>query len=226
LETYIYEGEYTVPAYVVGESAPEATTTSRELVDYSFSKTYTSSDSIMYRGETITAPVSSAYSYTFVGSFFLSVLPQNCYFLGWDSKRNCAAFWYNVTPNLDDYEWNNQTGVICANFNNATLIHKATGLNDPARWKFTAVSSDDLKVASAGAPKKYDMSYGGSINMAIDDPENPLAEDFGNQEVLSIDEIQSLDTKSVWYNVSGQKLNGRPTQSGVYIMNGKKYVVK
>ena len=26
--------------------------------------------------------------------------------------------------------------------------------------------------------------------------------------------------------VNGQKLNGRPTQSGVYIMNGKKYVVK
>ena len=175
----------------------------------------------------ITAPVSSAYSYTFVGSFFLSVLPQYCYFLGWDSNKNCAAFWYNVTPNLDDYEWNNQTGVICANFNNATLIHKATGLNDPARWKFTAVSSDDLVgVSSAGAPKRYDMSYGGSINMAINDPENPLAEDFGNQEVLSIDEIQSLDTKSVWYNVSGQKLNGRPTQSGVYIMNGKKYVVK
>ena len=227
LETYIYEGEYTVPAYVVGESAPEGITTSRELVDYSFSNTYTSSDEIMYRGQMITAPVSSAYSYTFVGSFFLSVLPQYCYFLGWDSKRNCAAFWYNVTPKLDDYEWNNQTGVICANFNNNTLIHKATGLNDPARWQFIAVSSDDLKVASsAGAPKRYDMSYGGSINMAINDPENPLAEDFGNQEVLSIDEIQSIDAKSVWYNVSGQKLNGRPTQSGVYIMNGKKYVVK
>lgn len=227
LETYIYEGEYTVPAYVVGTTT-EGTTTSRKLEDYSYTNTYTSDDEIMYRGQTITAPVSSEYSYTFVGSFFLSVLPQNCYFLGWDSNRNCAAFWYNVTPNLDDYEWNNQTGVICANFNNTTtLIHKATGLNDPARWKFTVSDGDDLKVASsAGAPKKYDMSYGGSINMAIDDPENPLAEDFGNQEVLSIDEIQSLDTKSVWYNVSGQKLNGRPTQSGVYIMNGKKYVVK
>lgn len=226
LETYIYQGEYTVPAYVVGTTT-EGITDSRLLTDYSYSNTYTSSDEIMYRGQTITAPVSSVYSYTFVGSFFLSVLPQYCYFLGWDSKRNCAAFWYNVTPKLDDYEWNNQTGVICANFNNATLIHKATGLNDPARWKFTAVSSDDLVgVSSAGAPKKYDMSYGGSINMAIDDPENPLAEDFGNQEVLSIDEIQSLDAKSVWYNVSGQKLNGRPTQSGVYIMNGKKYVVK
>ena len=226
LETYIYQGEYTVPAYVVGTTT-EGTTTSRKLEDYSYTNTYTSNDEIMYGGQPINAPVSSEYSYTFVGSFFLSVLPQYCYFLGWDSKRNCAAFWYNVTPNLDDYEWNNQTGVICANFNNATLIHKATGLNDPARWKFTAVSTDDLKVASsAGAPKKYDMSYGGSINMAINDPENPLAEDFGNQEVLSIDEIQSLDTKSVWYNVSGQKLNGRPTQSGVYIMNGKKYVVK
>ena len=65
-----------------------------------------------------------------------------------------------------------------------------------------------------------------SFSIAPDGNEEPIGEDFGNQEVLSIDEIQSIDAKSVWYNVSGQKLNGRPTQSGVYIMNGKKYVVK
>ena len=69
------------------------------------------------------------------------------------------------------------------------------------------------------------MGYGASMNLVPVD-EDPLAEDFGDQNVLSIDEIQSLDVKGEWYNVNGQKLSGKPTQSGVYIMGNKKYVVK
>ena len=228
LETYIYEGEYTVPAYVVGTNAPEATVDSRTFSHYYYNMTYNSADQIMYGGQEVQARVSNDFSYTFVGSFFKSVLPQYCYFLGWDSKKGCAAFWYNKVPKLDKQEWNNQTGIILANFNHATTIDPATSLADPARWiiKAPANSSDDLLTTLAGAPRNYGMTYGGAINILVDDSENPLAEDFGDQDVLSIDEIQSLDAKSVWYNVSGQKLNGRPTQSGVYIMNGKKYVVK
>lgn len=234
LETYIYKGEYTVPAYVVGEGASETTLDSREFEHYGdYSKTYYSANPITYGGKEVYARVSADFSYTFVGSFFLSVLPHDCYFLGWDPKLNGgkggAAFWYNKVPKLDKQEWNNQTGVICANFDRTgTLIHHATSLKDPARWIFAASSnkSDDLFGAAASAPKNYGMGSGGAIQIVIDDSENPLAEDFGDQDVLSIDEIQSLDAKSVWYNVNGQKLNGRPTQSGVYIMNGKKYVVK
>ena len=29
-----------------------------------------------------------------------------------------------------------------------------------------------------------------------------------------------------WYNMNGQKLNGRPTSSGIYVVNGKKVVIK
>ena len=230
LETYIYKGQYTVPAYVVGTNAPEATVTQKTFEHYGdYRKTYYSANPIKYDGEDITAQISDAYSYTFVGSFFLSVLPHDCYFLGWDSKKNCAAFWYNKVPKLDKQEWNNQTGVICANFDRTgTLIHRATSLSDPARWIFAASSneSDNLLGTASSAPKNYGMGSGGAITILVDDSENPLAEDFGDQDVLSIDEIQSLNAKSVWYNVNGQKLNGRPTQSGVYIMNGKKYVVK
>lgn len=229
LETYIYKGEYTVPAYVVGTNAPEETVAERRFDHYgNYSKTYYSANKIKYEGQEVEAGISSQYSYTFIGSFFKSVLPHDCYFLGWDNVRQRAAFWYNKTPKLDAQEWNNQTGIICANFDRlGTLIDPATSLNDPARWIFATESndSDNLLGIASSAPKSYGMGYGGAINI-VNDPENPLAEDFGDQEVLSIDEIQSLDANSVWYNVSGQKLNGRPTQSGVYIMNGKKYVVK
>ena len=29
-----------------------------------------------------------------------------------------------------------------------------------------------------------------------------------------------------WYNMNGQKLNGRPTANGIYVVNGKKFIVK
>jgi hypothetical protein len=29
-----------------------------------------------------------------------------------------------------------------------------------------------------------------------------------------------------WYTVAGVKLNGKPSQNGVYIFNGKKQVIK
>ena len=35
-----------------------------------------------------------------------------------------------------------------------------------------------------------------------------------------------MDGSAEWYNLNGQKLNGKPTSSGLYIINGKKVLVK
>lgn len=37
---------------------------------------------------------------------------------------------------------------------------------------------------------------------------------------------QTENTDNRWYNINGQVLNGQPTQKGIYINNGKKYIVK
>ncbi len=235
----IYKGMYTVPAYVVGESSTvtENTTPRRTLEMKDGSKfTYDSTDkTIKYHGKDVPYSISQDFTYTFVGTFYKSVMPQYCYFLGWDSEKNRAAFWYSRVQDKTGWNWNNETGVICPNFNTNLPIHAATGLDDPARWilapKNTVndqknIKCDDFVVGTqASNAKQYTMDYGATMNLASVD-EEPLAEDFGDQEVLSIDEIQSLDVKGEWYNVNGQKLNGRPTQSGVYIMGHKKYVVK
>ena len=239
----IYNGMYTVPAYVVGESSTvtENTTPRRTLEMKDGSKfTYDSTDkTIKYHGKDVSYSISEDFTYTFVGTFYKNVMPQYCYFLGWDSSLNNgkggAAFWYSRVQDTSGWNWNNETGVICPNFNTDLQIHGATGLNDPARWilrtKADAQNPADIKCddftvgAAASNAKQYTMDYGATMNLVSVD-EDPLAEDFGDQEVLSIDEIQSLDVKGEWYNVSGQKLNGRPTQSGVYIMGHKKYVVK
>jgi hypothetical protein len=237
----VYNGIYTVPAYVVGESndVTENTLADGETKEIRMKDGTTFSYSngwIDYRGQNVSYRVSKDFTYSFVGTFYKNVMPQYCYFLGWDSKKNQAAFWYSRVQDESGWNWNNETGVICPNFNTDLEIHAATAVEDPARWILRTkadaqhptvdIQCDDFTVgAAASHAKQYTMGYGASMNLASVD-EEPLAEDFGDQEVLSIDEIQSLDAKSVWYNVNGQKLNGRPTQSGVYIMGHKKYVVK
>lgn len=44
-------------------------------------------------------------------------------------------------------------------------------------------------------------------------------------EQIAIEDLTDSDD-AVYYNVSGQKLNGKPTQKGIYICNGKKFYVK
>lgn len=217
LESYIYKGEYTVPAYVVGNNSEEATTNSRTFEMYGdYSKTY-SSGLIDYRGGKKQASVSSSFHYTFVGSFFNSVLPQYCYFLGWDNENNCAAFWYNSVTDLTSQNWNVQTGIICPNFDKSTLIHKATSLSDPARWKITAVADDKLIGVSSSA-NNYTMDFGGIAP----------SESTGIEEVTATTMVNVND--GIVYNINGQvvRTDGslQDLSKGVYIVNGKKYVVK
>ena len=55
--------------------------------------------------------------------------------------------------------------------------------------------------------------------------------DFGNGETTSISEelrvkSEEFATVTEWYTLDGRKLQGQPTQKGVYIVNGKKTVIK
>lgn len=44
----------------------------------------------------------------------------------------------------------------------------------------------------------------------------------GVNEVIGVKEVND----GSWYDLNGRKLNGMPTKKGVYILNGKKVVVK
>ena len=55
--------------------------------------------------------------------------------------------------------------------------------------------------------------------------------DFGDGMATSISEelrvkSEKFATATGWYTLDGHKLNGRPTAKGVYIVNGKKVVIK
>ena len=50
--------------------------------------------------------------------------------------------------------------------------------------------------------------------------------EFDATGIVSIDNSPSTTGNDVWFTLSGVRLNGKPTKAGVYIVNGKKVVIK
>ena len=222
----IYKGIYTVPAYVVnnvtGDFAEGVVDTKTITMEDGYSHTY-NSGTLKYNGANCSMKISSEFTYSFVGSFYLSLMPQFSYFLGWDSKNDCAAFWYNAYPDTRNYTWNNETGIICANWlsDPPKRISMATGVGDPARWKASGqqgavtVSADGFK--SQEEAKSYVMDFGGDIFADVSDA--IVIQEIESADVLS--QIGVYTTNGVYLGTSVKGL-----AKGVYVVNGKKYVVK
>ena len=52
---------------------------------------------------------------------------------------------------------------------------------------------------------------------------------FGDSEttgILSTKNLTNYTNSDAWYDLSGRRLNGKPTQKGLYINNGRKVVIK
>ena len=225
----IYKGEYQVPAYVINNTAGEGTQDSKEITmnegpSFNYTKSTTDNPFTFKNKEYTDMMVSSEYSYTFVGSLYQSVMPQFSYFLGWDSSKNRAAFWYNKVQDASKLTWNNGTGVICPNWK---LEHKITpAKTEPslraAQWDAvvgTDITSDDIKGSVVGAKGFMDMEFGNSMLLSFED-------EFGI--ATSVQELHNTSIDETVYDIHGVKVGTslRGLAKGVYIMNGKKFVVK
>lgn len=229
----IYDGIYTVPSYVVGlgeegagteavESTGEKTITNKDGSSFTY-KDSEHGGKLIYGGKEVSYKISSKNTYSFVGSFYKSLMPQYCYFLGWDSNKNCATFWYSAVQDKSGWNWNNETGIICPNFPTGTKISSATGFNDPARWKIagadgTILQPDDITMPTPSGAKNYTMDFGATNYFDMD-------EATGIKEVVPT--TTNSETINV-YNVNGVFMGNsvEGLAKGIYIVNGKKYVVK
>jgi hypothetical protein len=251
-KTLIYNGEYTVPAYVINNvtgSKHEDTNRDESVTitmndgssfTYPAMNSDTEDEQFAFKDGHFKMEISSDFTYTFVGTLYKSIMPQYCYFLGWDSSAQKAAFWFNRVPDTRNYNWNNETGIICANW---SLTHEITpadpGLFIPARWVASAskdlsatadIYCDDFGLKSntqQSSSKGYmTMTFGNSMNVKLDDnnQEDVVSDDAGIPD--AIQNYKASNKEAVWYNVNGQKLSRKPTINGVYIQNGNKYVVK
>lgn len=235
----IYDGEYTVPAYVVGlgkdGAGTEAIDEDGELViqnsdgsTFTYQNSTKSGKKLKYGKQEVEYEISADFKYTFVGSLYKSLMPQYCYFLGWNSKKNCAAFWYSAVQDQTGWNWNNETGIICPNFNTSTKISSATSFNDPARWKIadkdgTTLRPDDINMPTGvSGAKSYTMDFGATNFFDIE-------EKLGIATVINVlpQQIQGMEPNAI-YSLNGTYM-GTSTSGlakGVYIKNGKKLVVK
>ena len=228
----VYNGEYTVPAYVVGYDAAgavsEATTDSKTITNKDGSSFTYKSGTIKYNGKNVNYKISSDFSYTFVGTFYKSAMPQYCYFLGYDSAKQKAVFRYSHVLDKNGWNWNNETGIICPNFDTSLTIHQATSMNDPARWVFNPsnkednvddyVKCDDFVVGSSGggSAKQFTMDFGATSDNVI----------TGISEMKVLPEATVKDTKIYTLDGISVGTSVKNLPKGIYIVNGKKYVVK
>ena len=228
----IYDGIYTVPSYVVGlgeegagteavESTGEKTITNKDGSSFTY-KDSEHGGKLIYGGKEVSYKISSVNTYSFVGSFYKSLMPQYCYFLGWDSKKNCATFWYSAVQDQTGWNWNNETGIICPNFPTDTKVSSASSFNDPARWKIadangSLLRSDDITMPTSAPAKNYTFDFGATNYFELD-------EATGVSEMIvkpAFNETKVYDANGVYRGTSLQNL-----PKGVYIVNGQKYVVK
>lgn len=247
----VYNGEYQVPAYVInntdnsertkGDNGVTITMNDGSTFTYPAQNGETEETQFLFKNNRYKMEISDVFDYTFVGTFYKSLMPQYSYFLGWNpnatnryGQKGAAAFWYNRVNDIRNWNWNNETGVICANWSLEKEIEKASADEEilPARWVAeggTDLANDDFTVGSStsqNARGYMPWTFDNGMKILIDgqDPEDVVSEGDGVPDAINNVNAESKDGE--WYNVNGQKLNRKPVTNGVYIKNGKKYVVK
>lgn len=127
------------------------------------------------------------------------------------------------------------------NYTNYILTYKYYQLDKDGNKTGKQMTGDEMfyRVAKGGATGKKNTAY---LPLPTSEvmPKNGSApakftfifideNDKEDDVVTGVEKIESLvgnTEKAVWYNLNGQKLNGKPQQSGLYIVNGKKVLVK
>lgn len=182
----------------------------------------TTEKNIKARKETLNGDVDNDYTYKFIGSFVPYYMPQHSYFLGWDTKQDGVAFFYQAEmPSSNIKNWNAYTCVIGVNWDKPKWV-EAT-LKDVSHWETYTVSGSNMISVSK------DDSFPSAANGKITNMQ------FGTGETDAIETVH-MGNKTVTfvsgrvYNLNGQVVgeNGNIDHlgKGIYVVNGKKFVVK
>ena len=108
--------------------------------------------------------------------------------------------------------------------------------HDPSKGTQVLKTGEEAfyRLQSSGVMVKPNSAYllFSSANQTFESKVSFLFEDelFGNQGITTVIDNAVLENieneKAEWYSIDGQKLNGVPTAKGLYIVNGKKVLVK
>lgn len=160
------------------------------------------------------------YEYTFLGSYTKYYVPTYAYFLGWDVNK-VNYFYQTEKPII--MNWNPYTCTI-GHYSPSEVTWSQT-VGATSRWSYTCVPNDtgssnpDLMPGTSETPqgaKGMKLYFGADNTTSIDQ----ISADGG---------IQTIPVADV-YNLSGQLVRKKGTleglSKGIYIIGGKKYIVK
>ena len=215
-------GIYTVPVFV---SQADGVGLVKENVEIDES----TNEPKVFRIKDINYYKSADWKYSFVGSWYKSFMPQYSYFLGWNSTKKCAQFYYKTE--LSDFEknnmtWANESGIIipvpASKYVDGVLSYKITpaSARNAAQWKITDLVDDSYVAQGSSQGAKV-------LSMQFDAPD--VYDDETTGISISDNTKRPIETQGVnVYTLDGQYVGNslRSLAKGIYIVNGKKYVVK
>lgn len=222
-------GDYTGPVFILTDEQNKTLAKAADLVQSEIGSHPRPKDSA--EGDqccvTVTAKDENGkeiegYEYTFLGSYTKYYVPTYAYFLGWDVNK-VNYFYQTEKPII--MNWNPYTCTIGHYSPNEVTWSQAEGKT--SRWSYNC-DSDDKENRSSNPDNMPGTSETpqGAKGMKLY---------FGADNTTSIEQIsadggiQTIPVADV-YNLSGQLVRKKGTleglSKGIYIIGGKKYIVK
>lgn len=157
----------------------------------------------------------TAMEYRFQGIYNSGhTIPDYCYFLAESAKKHINKFWWSGQDTYKDMVWSPYSALIIARPAKSKWVDQTTE-KDVLNYTLTVTGEDDSFTTSAGAKH-------GGITFDFSEMSNTTG-------ISTVIDGQEVDvTYGRVYNLNGQyvgtSLNG--LQKGIYVVNGKKVVVK
>lgn len=174
-------------------------------------------------GNLLNTTAGTPYMYTFLGSYTKQYIPTYAYFLAWCEDPTSTNSWVNYfyqTEKPTIKNWNAYTSIV-GHFN----VEEATWTipnKEAGKWAFSC--SDDTEQRDAHEDALPNPSGDTKVKLAFDEG-NATA--IGHMTANG--SIQSVENATV-YNLNGQVVahngNVEGLPKGVYIIAGKKFIVK
>jgi hypothetical protein len=209
-------------AYMIKPNMPSEKLTNWKVSDHVFAYTPSKSTTTKLTDNTqIVTAVDQKnksltdWKYIFIGTYQSKIMPQYAFYLGWDNTNSRACYYYQGSAVSTKKSWNANTCIIGANATIKTVDVKGTIKDNnyvPTHYEITC--SDDVFTSGNGA----------KIGIVVDGDDAPTAINGVN-----IDNAAITNGNSKVYTITGQQVNANGSLSnlsrGIYIVNGKKYVV-
>jgi hypothetical protein len=205
------DGHTYIPSNHIFAYTPSTTSTTTTLLP-----SYNADDNVKSTvKENGTTDAGDGFTYRFIGTYVKTLMPAHGFYLGWDTSSKSAVYYYQGNDASSKKSWNAYTCIVGAKMTATKVAQSGDFSNNtyvPAHLYITCES--DLFEGN-----------GAKVGIIFDDESTPT-----KINGVAFDNAAANEVTGKVYNMNGQQVRTNGSfdglNKGVYIMNGKKYVVK